>query len=452
MQVQAGGGFDNLALEMVPLGALRTFGNTGQAGFARLEVVSGQTKVKGFWNALRMTTGPEYWPAGIIPLRSSVRSDVIDFSAQTGFDFKGAGTHHLNIGAGYRYKGVEWGYLAPRPDGRSRYEENHFNAFLQEEWQVTRKFSLILSYRIDRHPLLYSQDVTPGGIVQSPRGTLLYELKPDQVLRFTVGSAFRAPTFLESYLDLFAPLPAQPAQGVRFAGDRSLQPEQILEAELGYRGRVGTFQPDIVVYAERVANLISDGTLRRPADPSQGVDPVTGQSIIGYTGFENEPGKFFGLGAEVGARWSPTDGFEVGFNYSFERLLACPGGGQACTSDTTVANQLSANIANTAQHKGNLTVVWRTRSNFDLGADVHYVSAVTWIEKSFDITGQGGVLFTRYDLPAYTLVNGRVGYRFIKDKLETGIAFYNLLGENHREHPFGEMIGRRVLFTALGSF
>ncbi len=451
-QVLAGGGFDNFATEVVPLGALRTFGATGQSGFARLEMDSGPTKVKAFWNALRMATGPEYWPDGVISLRSSVRSDVFDLSAQTGFDYKAAGAHHLSIGAGYRFKSVQWGYLATRPDG-SPWQEHHFNAFLQEEWEISRKLSLVLSYRVDRHPLLYSQGVTSGGLVQSPRGTLLYEVKPEQVVRFTLGSAFRAPTFLESYIDLFAPIPSQPALGVRFQGSQSLRPEQMLQAEIGYRGRMGSFQPDVVVYAERVQNLITDGALRPPADPSQAVDLATHQYVAGYTGFENEAGSYFGVGAELGGRWSPADGVDLGLNYSYEKMFACrvtASGG--CTDDASAPTQASATLANTAQHKINLNATWRTRANFDLGLDVHFVSAVTWFEKSFDIASAGGVVFTPYEVPAYTLVNGRVGYRWVKDKLETGIAFYNLLGDGHREHPFGNQIGRRVLFTASGSF
>ena len=451
-QVLAGGGFDNLALQVVPLGALRTFGATGQSGFARMEVDSGNTRVRAFWNALRMTTGPEYWPDGILSLRSSVRSDVIDLSAQTGFDFKAAGAHHLTIGAGYRFKGVQWGYLAPRPDN-APYQEHHFNVFLQEEWEVSRKLSLVLSYRVDRHPLLYSNDVTAGGLVQSPRGTLLYEVRPEQVVRFTLGSAFRAPTFLESYIDLFAPIPNQPALGVRFQGSPTLRPEQMLQAELGYRGRLGSFQPDVVVYAERVQNLITDGALRLPANPSESVDPATGQYIAGFTGFRNEPGSYFGIGAELGGKWSPMDGVDLGLNYSYEKMFACSvtaAGG--CTDDTSAPTQASATLANTAQHKINALAMWRTRVNFDFSLDVHYVSAVSWVEKSFDPGSEGGVVFTSFPVPAYTLVNGRVGYRFVKDKLETGVAFYNLFGDGHREHPFGNEIGRRVLFTASGSF
>jgi len=453
VQVNAGGGFDNMAIEIVPIGALRTFDNVGQSGFARLEVDSGQTKFKAFWNAIRMNSGPEYWPSGIENLTRNVRSDVLDFTAQTGFDFKGLGTHHLNIGAGYRFKSVQWGYLAPRPGG-SPYQENHFNVFGQEEWDITRKLSLILSYRIDRDPVFYQNNVTPAGLVQSPRGTILYEMAPEQVLRLTIGSAFREPTFLESYIDLFAPIPNQPALGVRFQGSQNLKPESMVQAELGYRGRIGTFQPDVTVYAERVQNLITDAGLNLPPDPSQAVDPSNGQFIIGYTGFYNLPGSFFGVGAEIGGKWSPTDGVDLGLNYSYEKMFSCAanGAGSGCTDDTSVPNQIAATVGNTAQHKLNATLLWRTRANIDLGLDAHYVSALSWTEGSFDISRPGGVLYTTYPLSAYTLVNGKVAYNWIKDKLETGVAFYNLFDDGHREHPFGNQIGRRVLFTAAGSF
>jgi outer membrane receptor protein involved in Fe transport len=455
-QVQAGGGFDNFtALEIVPLGALRTFGSQGESGFARFEVDNGQTKLKAFWNALRMNSGPEYAPPGLASLNDSIRSDVIDLSAQTGFDFKGYGTHHLNLGGGYRFKSVAWGYFATQANGSTRYDEHHFDAFAQEEWQPSKKWSVVLSYRVDREPLLYQQGTTAGGLVQSPRGSVLYEARPDQVFRFTVGSAFRAATFLESYIDLFAPIPNQPAIGVRFQGSRDLQPEQMLQAELGYRGKWGsTFQPDIVFYAERVKNLITDGALRPPGTAQGAVDPATGQYVIGYTGFENEPGSFFGLGAELGGKWSPSDGLDLIANYSFEKMFACANESSTsgCTDSIQTPSQASAVLGETAQHKLNVTALWRTRANFDFSMDLHVVSGVTWFEKSFDLTQTAGVLFTPYSIPAYTLLNGRVGYRWVKDKLETGVAFYNLLGDNHREHPFGNEIGRRVLFTASGSF
>ena len=449
-QVQAGGGFDNFGLQAFPLGLLPSFGNEGQSGFARLGVDNGQSKLKISWNELRMKSGPEFGTVGVRSLRDTVRSDVIDVSAQSGVDFRGLGTHHLNIGAGYRFKSLNWGYLAAQVDGGHRYDEHHLDAFLQEEWQPSRKWSVVLLYRVDREPLLVQQETTPGGLVHSPRGSLLYEFKPDQVLRLTVGSAFRAPTFLESYIDLFTPASTQPAGGVHFLGSRDLQPEQMLQAELGYRGRWGrTLQPDLVVYGERVQNLITDGAPRSPG----GLDPATGRPAIGL-GFENQRGSFFGLGTEVGGKWSPAEGFDVIANYAFEKMYGCNTDprSQGCTDSFQAPSQASAVLGETAQHKVNVTAMWRTRANLDFGMDLHYVSGVTWFEKSLATGGAAGVLFNPSAIPAYTLLNGRVGYRWIKDKLDTGVAVYNLLGDDHREHPSGAAIGRRVLFTATGSF
>jgi len=190
-----------------------------------------------------------------------------------------------------------------------------------------------------------------------------------------------------------------------------------------------------------------------PANPAEAVEPKSGQYVAGYTGFQNEPGSYFGVGAELGGTWSPADGVDLGANYSYERMFACRVNSQpGCTGAVSAANQVSATLGNTARHKLNLNAAWRTRANVDLSVDLHHVSAVTWSEKSFDVTREGGVAFTPYTVPAYTLVNGRVGYRWVKDRLETGVAFYNLLGDDHREHPFGNQIGRRVLFTVSGAF
>ena len=55
-------------------------------------------------------------------------------------------------------------------------------------------------------------------------------------------------------------------------------------------------------------------------------------------------------------------------------------------------------------------------------------------------------------IDAYALLNARVGYRVVKDKLDLGLAIYNILGDEHREHPFGNKIGRRFTFSASGTF
>src|SRR2546426_9771564 len=93
-----------------------------------------------------------------------------------------------------------------------------------------------------------------------------------------------------------------------------------------------------------------------PANPSQSVDPVTGQYVAGYTGFENEPGSFFGVGAEAGGKWSPADGVDLGANYSYERMFACSATASGgCTANTPPANQGPAPPADTPRAQLNPT-------------------------------------------------------------------------------------------------
>ncbi len=448
-QLSASGGFDNFALEIFPVAALRTYENIGNSGFARLELVSGETKVRLYWNALRMLSGPEYFPAGLISLTDTIRSDQLDFSAQSGVAFKFYGQHHFNYGIGYRFKSVDWGYLGAQADGSHRYNENHFNLFLQEEWQANKQWSVVLSYRIDRDPLLAASNVTPGGLIQSPRGSVLWEFAPDQVLRFTIGTAFRTPTFLESYVNVLSPVPNQPALGVYFQGSKTLKPEQILQGELGYRGHIGErFQPEVVAYIERVTNLIDDNVLVPPT-LSNSQDPVTGQYILGYTGYQNQPDPFLGVGLELGGKWSPIDSLDVSANYSFERLADCADG---CTFNASGRGEAASVLGNTAEHKFNASALWRLRQGFDLSADIHYVSSVTWVESAFDPNASQGAVYNSYPLDAYVLINAHVGYHVIRDRLDVGLSVFNVLDDGHREHPFGNQIGRRVTALINGSF
>jgi iron complex outermembrane receptor protein len=338
------------------------------------------------------------------------------------------------------------------PQCNSRYDENHFDVFLQEQWSPSKRVDVVLGYRLDRHPLLASSGATPGGLIHSGRGSVIFSLTREHVLRVSGGTSFRAPTFFESYTGLFAPVPNQPAVGVDFSGSRNLKPESIWQAELGYRGRLlDRISLEAVVYGQRVTDLILD-TTNAASTPKDAVDPRTGNYIVGFSGFENRATKYYGIGGELGTRWTPMEGLELGLNYAYEQIYDCTNG---CSNDISQLNLASSLLGNTAQHKVNALLLWRTKANIDLSVDAHWVSGVTWVENIFDPfnpNAVGGTLFQRYDLDAYALINGRVGYQIVKNKLDVGLAVYNLFGDRHREHPYGNQIGRRVTVTASGAF
>ncbi len=50
------------------------------------------------------------------------------------------------------------------------------------------------------------------------------------------------------------------------------------------------------------------------------------------------------------------------------------------------------------------------------------------------------------------MVNGRVGYRLLGDRLELGVVGTNLAHVTRRQHPFGQPLDTRVMGTAKVRF
>jgi iron complex outermembrane receptor protein len=95
-------------------------------------------------------------------------------------------------------------------------------------------------------------------------------------------------------------------------------------------------------------------------------------------------------------------------------------------------------------HKLNTGVQVRTRPGIDGSVDFHYVSPQVWAEQVTNFVRQQ-VEQERFALSAYTLLNARVGYRFLGDRAEVSLVAFNLLDVQHREHPFGQLVSRRAM-------
>jgi outer membrane receptor protein involved in Fe transport len=88
----------------------------------------------------------------------------------------------------------------------------------------------------------------------------------------------------------------------------------------------------------------------------------------------------------------------------------------------------------------------RTKLGINGELTFHYQSPQTWNEQ---VATLNGINYQAYTLPAYTLVNARVGYRFFKDKMEISATVFNALadvfGDAPQMHPFGNRVGRRFM-------
>ncbi len=391
--------------------------------------------IRAFWNSFVGNSGQ----SGAHHILNHFDSDTLDVEVTFARQFHLVVDHNLYIGGAYRLKTIDWDFLD------ANHSEDHFNGFLQDTMRIQDWLILVGSLRVDHHPLLEKLQV-------SPRGAVVIQPTEGQAIRLSVGRAFRTQTFLESYLDLAlaTPLDAVSANGLGAEINErlgvQLRPENILSSEVGYRfAESSYFDVDLSAYYNIVQDLVilddvTPYTLVETASGAGGFDDGTRAFSIGTTGFTNDDTVFHIVGGEVAARVYPVRGLDFYANYSYNHALL--------RGDTTRG---TSDIA--PAHLVNFGVQYRSPVGLDLSTDLHFVSAQVWEERSFELTASGAnAVFDQYESPAYYLLNARVGYRFVDDDLEIGFSGYNLTNNKHRQHPFGQEIGMRLLGTAAYRF
>lgn len=428
VQVGASAGINRLYTEVYPLGLLRNYEFDGLTAYGKSDLRAGPLKLKFFWNHLSTTAGPQYEPRGQRSLATKIESNMFDLEALFSRELKLAGTHQLFVGASGRLRRVSWDYL----DGT--HQELHAAAFVQDEWRIFEPFRLVGSWRIDRHPLL---DGGKPGFAQSPRLSAVYIPFEGHALRASAATAFREPTSLESYTQVRIPIPGVNGASALTTGNTTLRPERIAAYELGYRGeRVGWgLEWDLALYQNEVKDLIVLSALE-PIPAGESYDPVSETFLRGRSSFQNEQGTYTARGGELGVRYSPIDRVDLRASTAVQSVTATglPEGAACGPCTQAPAYKLQGGAS------------WRSPANFDFSVDAAYTSKTTWIEREPSATDPTRIENVANALPAYTVLNARVGYRMLKDRVEVAVAGSHLM-DPHREHPFGNLIERRVFGT-----
>ena len=397
-----------------------------------------------FWNRLRAdnSLNVNYLGQSLLPARAEQNVIDAELVYKVRSELTAALVNDLRIGGAYRYKDVSWTYLDQRRI------ENHYGLFVHDELKIGAIFAVVGDYRVDWVPYLER-------FQQSPRGALLVHPSKQSTIRASVATAFRKPTFLESYLALPIQLPvtgaAQISEGVR-REERSfiLQAERILSAELGYLNQDSEhFVFDASVFYNKVSNLIQLSA-NRPVSVGDfaaagGQSPQTGLYPVGLGGWENQCQAYNVYGAEAGVRTFPLEGLDLYGNYTINKLQQ---DNSSCRAD-----ELSRIVADqrTSLHKVNAGVQLRTKPGIDGSVDFHYVSSQVWAEQVTNFVRQQ-IEQQQFNLAAYTLLDGRLGYRFLGNQAEISANAFNILDIRHREHPFGQLVGRRIMAMACYRF
>ena len=303
VSVSASGGVNRLYTEVLPVGILRNFYLDGVTSYVKTDLNAGPVKLRLFWNHLSADDGPQYSALGQASLLNHIESNVFDAELLFSQVFDWAGTHRIDGGLSGRVKNVNWGFLSgPK-------SELHAAAFLQDEWKIAEPVRVVASYRIDRHPLL--NDGRPG-FAQSPRISAVFLPIEGHAFRASFATAFREPSFLESYTQVRIPLPGVNGASALTTGNLSLKAEQLTAFELGYRGEAPAMglDWDLTLYRNEVHDLVGLSP-PTPLPAGEDFDPRSQTYLLGRSVFVNEPGVYVGYGAEAGLKFSPIDRLDL---------------------------------------------------------------------------------------------------------------------------------------------
>jgi iron complex outermembrane recepter protein len=427
-------GFSNGDFEYYNLGALPNYGMELGHHYVRGDIAYDRLHIRSFWNHDRGDTAPWLDYDGLArPYDGRFVNDAVDFEVESPLEFDtGSMAHTLNLGVGYRYKQIAFGYLAGGFE--NPYNEHHFAAFVNEQATIG-KLGIVGSLRLDRHPLI------PLGRTLSPRAALLYRVLDSTSIRATAGTAFRAPNSLESYMDFNLNTTADGAYIQDFGDQINLLPERITTFELGIHDESSYLhQADLVLYYNAVSDLIS---LRSVTPTVAPFDASSNGFKAGETGWFNAEERYTGLGMEAEAEVYPTDGLDLFTNVELTRINEFNP-----RTEETVRDGSSSGLQINAGGS------YRTPFRTDLSLAAHYTGKQNWRLREFDASGT--ILIVEREIPARVLMSARIGARPLpSEELEVALNLWNfteLFGDGYLEHPVGQPVTGRIFGSVAYRF
>ncbi len=317
-----------------------------------------------------------------------ILTNTYDFEAQHVFPF--GERYSITCGGSCRHNTVESALMD------KDHSQDLWAMYLHGETLATEKLIMSLGTRYDSHSLV-------GGQL-SPRAGIIYTPVEKHTFRISCGRAFKNPTFIQSYLYI----PSAYAHG-----NEKLEPEELMAYELGYQ-----------TFITRKVKARLDLFLNEYKDFIK-FDNYSTTDIPDYT-YMNI-GEAEGIGGEIAFDFLFSEGLAGVLSYSYQEITN---------------KQTEERIKSVPKHKLTAGIRGGMGNGYHASLMAHYVEGTSWEAMGADIG----------NVDSYTLVNVRIARDFLNDKVEVAVTGYNLLNDKHREHPWGEEIGRRFYLTICYSF
>jgi iron complex outermembrane receptor protein len=391
--------------------------------YGRMAYTDGRLKVRAFVNALDGEARAALVKAvGGDAFESSFEDQAYDLEVSNANVF---GTRHVvSYGGNYRYSNFD---LSIAPRGTHR---NEVGAYVQDEIVLSDRYRWIVGVRLDGFDVLRK-------VVVSPRTTLLLRPRPEHTIRLSYNRAFRAPSFVNSYLDtsfqIDVPLGAAgpfPVPVVAVGNDQ-LREEALTAYEAAYSAALGRVTAGGAVYVNRVRNAIQftqTGSYTSDAPPPgwplppSALDELIARGLglpssFSYLNFE----RITDRGLELTGDVRVTSALSVFANYSWQDQPRAKG---VDIAELNLPPQHRVNAGINAVH-----------GRYFGSLSGSFVDSAFWQDV---LTPYKGLT------ASYTLVDGAFGV-YSTDRLMTvTVRGTNLLNKPVQQHAFGDIIRRAV--------
>ncbi len=392
---------------------LRNIGTSGEEAYGQLDLLLHDAAITTFVKS-------DDFDLNLLALEHTIRYRTLLWNIDAQRPFELAEWFTLLVGANYRV---------------TRFYDNRYVAeghthhivglFLDNELLRGDIVQLRLGGRYDWHPITGSRF--------SPRGALVLTPADNQVVRLSAGTAYRNPTYLDSYLELEfdafidaqerivfdtsdAPSAFALPVTLELCGNDNLGPTTQRSAEARYSGRfLKRLDADIAAYTKYVTGLYTDSVHVQSWDTTTNRMRVRQDKVMGDDAF--------GFGGEAAVRARLTEWLELRGGYSYQRHWHIEHDTLWTLQRASPAHKV--NLGARIEHRGlwfSVDCLWRDDTRWE------------WSNETARV-------------PGYWLVNASAGYR--REVMSVSAGVFDLFDRQHYEFPprYADRLHQRLTVT-----
>ncbi|MEC9483271.1 MAG: ligand-gated channel protein [Halomonas sp.] len=317
--------------------------------------------------------------------------------------------HIVTVGASYEEEELE-DYTTNQISDLTEIESSQWAVFAEDEWLLTRDFSLTAGVRLD--------DNENYGSHISPKLYGVWNFTPQWTLKGGVSTGYRSPSLRE-----ITPEWGQISRGGDVYGNPDLEPETSVSKELAllYTTRAG-LTAGVTVFHNEFEDKIT-----RVACP-EGVCSTEPNQFGSYPTYRINVDEAITQGVELALSTPITEALELSASYTFTE------------SEQKSGEYEGEPLTQLPKHQASVALDWRATERLSPWARVTYRG-----EESQPNTGPSQSAIVA---PSYTFVDTGVGYQ-LTEQAEVKLGVYNLLDEEVTYDEYGYVEDGRRYWLGL---